>query len=118
MLLGRPCGKIILNPALATLLPEHPDICVEIIIDYGLTDTVAERFDAGVRLGESVEKDMTSVRISPDIPMAIGCRHLKVNLTRIQAAQLSKQRRMAAEMKVFRRGPLRAVSVGLECGPR
>ncbi|WP_084204435.1 hypothetical protein [Leisingera daeponensis] len=77
LLLGRPCGKIILNPALATLLPEHPDICVEIIIDYGLTDTVAERFDAGVRLGESVEKDMTSVRISPDIPMAIvgapGC---------------------------------------------
>ena len=64
-------AKTILNPALASLLPEYPDISVEIIIDYGLTDIVAERFDAGVRLGESVEKDMISVRISPDIPMAI-----------------------------------------------
>ncbi|UVO16372.1 hypothetical protein KN217_10570 [Stutzerimonas stutzeri] len=39
--------------------------------DYGLTDIVAERFDAGVRLGEDVDKDMIALRISPDIPMAI-----------------------------------------------
>lgn len=64
-------AKTRLNPALAKLLPLYPDITVEIIIDYGLTDIVAERFDAGVRLGESVEKDMISARISPDIPMAI-----------------------------------------------
>ncbi len=58
-------------PALADLLPGYPDVSVEIIVDYGLVDVVAERFDAGVRLGEQVAKDMISVRISPEIPMAI-----------------------------------------------
>lgn len=64
-------AKTILNPALSKLLPRYPDISLEIIVDYGLTDIVADRFDAGVRLGESVELDMISVRLSPDIPMAI-----------------------------------------------
>lgn len=64
-------AKTVLNPALTKLLPDYPDINVEITIDYGLTDIVAERFDAGVRLGESVEKDMIAVRISPDIAMAV-----------------------------------------------
>lgn len=49
----------------------YPDIKVEMIIDYGLADIVADRFDAGVRLGEHVARDMIAVRISPDIPMAI-----------------------------------------------
>jgi DNA-binding transcriptional LysR family regulator len=57
-------------PALAKLLPDHPDIQVEIIVDYGLTDIVAERYDAGVRLGEQVAKDMIAVRIGPDMCMA------------------------------------------------
>src|ERR1700730_9760811 len=48
----------ILLPKLATLLGEYPDIRVEIIIDYGLTDIVAQRYDAGVRSGEQVAKDM------------------------------------------------------------
>jgi DNA-binding transcriptional LysR family regulator len=61
----------ILWPALAKLLPQYPDIKVEIIIDYGLTDIVAERFDAGVRLGEQVAKDMIAVRIGPDARMAV-----------------------------------------------
>lgn len=61
----------ILRPALARLLPDHPDINVEVIIDYGLTDIVAERFDAGVRLGGQVDKDMIAVRLGPDIPMAV-----------------------------------------------
>ncbi|MGL3822972.1 LysR substrate-binding domain-containing protein [Sphingopyxis sp. R3-92] len=61
----------ILRPALARLLPGHPDIHIEVIIDYGLTDVVAERLDAGVRLGGSVDKDMIAVRIGPDIPMAV-----------------------------------------------
>jgi DNA-binding transcriptional LysR family regulator len=56
----------ILAPALARLLPGYPDIKVEIINDYRLTDIVAERYDAGVRLGEQVAKDMISVRIGPD----------------------------------------------------
>jgi LysR family transcriptional regulator, regulator of peptidoglycan recycling len=44
---------------------------MEIIVDYRLADVVADRFDAGVRLGEQVAKDMIAVRIAPDIPMAI-----------------------------------------------
>src|SRR5438445_2900735 len=55
---------------LAKLLPRYPDIKVELAIDYGLTDIVAERYDAGVRLGEQVAKDMIAVRIGPDLRMA------------------------------------------------
>jgi DNA-binding transcriptional LysR family regulator len=61
----------VLWPALDKLLPQYPDIHVEISIDHGFTDIVAERFDAGVRLGESVAKDMIAVRISPDLRMAV-----------------------------------------------
>lgn len=79
---GKPAGVIritsvehaaetVLWPKLRTFLRTYPDIKVEIILDYGLTDIVAERLDAGVRLGEQVDKDMIAARISPDIPMAI-----------------------------------------------
>jgi len=61
----------VLQPALAKLLPEYPDIDVEIIVDYGLTDIVAEGYDAGVRLGEQVAKDMIAVRVGPDMRMAV-----------------------------------------------
>jgi DNA-binding transcriptional LysR family regulator len=61
----------VLWPRLAKLLREYPDIKVEIITDYGLTDIVAERYDAGVRLGEQVAKDMIAVRIGPDQRMAV-----------------------------------------------
>jgi DNA-binding transcriptional LysR family regulator len=61
----------ILLPKLGKLLREYPDIKVEIIIDYGLTDIVAERLDAGVRSGEQVAKDMIAVRIAPDMRMAV-----------------------------------------------
>jgi|SRR5215469_4282197 len=61
----------ILLPKLAALLREYPDIKVEITIDYGLTDIVAQRFDAGVRSGEQVAKDMIAVRIGPDTRMAV-----------------------------------------------
>src|SRR5918994_6728617 len=61
----------ILLPKLAKLLPEYPDIKVEIIIDYRLTDIVAQRYDAGVRSGEQVAKDMIAVRIGPDMRMAV-----------------------------------------------
>src|SRR5215211_156317 len=50
--------RTVLWPALERLLPDYPDIKVEIVIDYGLTDIVAERYDAGVRSGEMVAKDM------------------------------------------------------------
>ncbi|WP_281549303.1 LysR family transcriptional regulator [Kluyvera cryocrescens] len=64
-------AKTILLPAMRTLLKSHPEIDVQIFIDYGLTDVVSERFDAGVRLGGEMNKDMIAVRIGPDIPMAI-----------------------------------------------
>ena len=61
----------VLWPALARLLPDYPDIKVEIAIDYGLTDIVAERFDAGVRPGEIVAQGMIAVCIGPDMRMAV-----------------------------------------------
>jgi DNA-binding transcriptional LysR family regulator len=61
----------ILLPKLAQLLRAYPDIKIEIVIDYGLTDIVAQRYDAGVRSGEQVAKDMIAVRIGPDMRMAV-----------------------------------------------
>ena len=79
---GKPAGTIritasghaanaVLWPKLPKFLREYPDINVEIVIDYGLTDIVAERYDAGVRFGEQVEKDMIAVRIGPDTSLAV-----------------------------------------------
>lgn len=64
-------ANTVLWPALEKLLPQYPGIKVEIAIDYGLTDIVAQRFDAGVRLGDQVAKDMIAVRIAPDMRMAV-----------------------------------------------
>lgn len=61
----------ILQPALKGILPAYPDVRIEIIVDYGLTDIVAEGYDAGVRLGEQVAKDMIAVPIGPDMRMAV-----------------------------------------------
>jgi DNA-binding transcriptional LysR family regulator len=63
--------RAVLWPALARLLPDYPDIKVEIVIDYGLRDIVAERYDAGVRTGEMVARDMVAVRIGPDMRSAV-----------------------------------------------
>src|SRR2546422_3671004 len=63
-------ANTVLWPRLAKFLPEYPDIKVEITIDYGFTDIVAQRYDAGVRSGEQVAKDMIAVRIGPDMRMA------------------------------------------------
>jgi DNA-binding transcriptional LysR family regulator len=63
--------ETILWPRLTRFLQRYPDVKVETIIDYGLTDIVAERFDAGVRIGEQVAKDMIAVRIGPDMRIAV-----------------------------------------------
>ena len=68
---GEHAAEAVLWPALARLLPNYPDIKVELTIDHGLTDIVAGRYDAGVRLGEQVAKDMVAVRIGPDMRMAV-----------------------------------------------
>ena len=61
----------ILWPAMVKLVRQYPDIRIELINDYGLTDIVAQRYDAGVRLGEQVDKDMIAVRIAADFRMAV-----------------------------------------------
>jgi DNA-binding transcriptional LysR family regulator len=68
---GEHAAITVLQPVLSKLLPDHPDINIEIIVDYGLTDIVAQNFDAGVRLGEQIAKDMIAVRIGPDLRMAV-----------------------------------------------
>jgi DNA-binding transcriptional LysR family regulator len=68
---GEHAAETILWPELSQLLPRYSDIKVELVIDYGLTDIVAERYDAGVRLGEQVAKDMIALRIGPDMRMAV-----------------------------------------------
>lgn len=79
---GKPAGLIrittgihaaetIIQPALARLLPGYPDIQVEVSVQSGFIDIVSERFDAGVRHGETVARDMVAVRIGPDARMAV-----------------------------------------------
>jgi DNA-binding transcriptional LysR family regulator len=79
---GKPSGNIritttehvaetILWPAVEKLVSKYPDIGVEIVIDFGLSDIVSERFDAGIRLGDAIAKDMVAVRIGPDLRMAV-----------------------------------------------
>jgi DNA-binding transcriptional LysR family regulator len=78
----RPAGNIRINaaehgmesvlwPVLKTFLVDYPDINVEVTVDNALTDIVSGRYDAGVRLGEQVAKDMIAVRIGPDFSMAV-----------------------------------------------
>lgn len=61
----------IIWPKLAKVLPEYPDITVEVTVDFARTDIAANRFDAGVRLGDEVDKDMIAVRIGPDQRIAV-----------------------------------------------
>jgi DNA-binding transcriptional LysR family regulator len=68
---SRQAAVTIVMPAVSRLMIEYPDIKVEISVDQRLTDIVTERYDAGVRLGEQVEKDMVAVRIGPDLRMAV-----------------------------------------------
>ncbi|OBZ94577.1 LysR family transcriptional regulator [Pararhizobium polonicum] len=68
---GEHAAISVLAPALDKFLPDNPDVNVEITVDYGLTDIVAERYDAGVRLGEQVAKDMIALRIGPPMRMAV-----------------------------------------------
>jgi DNA-binding transcriptional LysR family regulator len=68
---GQHAAESVLWPKVAKLLPKYPDLKIEITVDYALTDIVTERYDAGVRLGEQVAKDMIAVRIAPDMRMSV-----------------------------------------------
>lgn len=61
----------VLWPRLSKVLPDYPDIKVELVVDYGLSDIVADRYDIGVRWGDQVARDMIAVRIGPDARLAI-----------------------------------------------
>lgn len=67
---GDHVSESFLLPKIAELLPNYPDLHVEIVVNTGFVDIAAERFDAGIRLGETVAQDMIAVRISPDMRMA------------------------------------------------
>jgi len=68
---GEHAARTVVQRGLAKLLPRYPDIRVEVVVDYGFVDIVADGFDAGVRLGEQVAKDMIALRIGPDMRMAV-----------------------------------------------
>lgn len=61
----------VLWPKLSNVMRDYPDINIEITIDYTMADIVSQRFDAGVRVGDKVAKDMIAVRITPDLRMAV-----------------------------------------------
>lgn len=63
--------ELCVRPMLAGFLRQYPDITLEFYVDYGFTNVVEERFDAGIRLGESISKDMIAVRIGPDWRLAV-----------------------------------------------
>jgi len=62
----------IVMPAASRIMAEYPDINIEISVDQRFTDIVTERYDAGIRLGERVEKDMVAVRIGPELRMVVA----------------------------------------------
>lgn len=64
-------ASTVLWPKLSKLLPEYPELNVEIAIGYGMIDIVAERFDAGVRLGDQIAQDMVALRIAADLRMLV-----------------------------------------------
>lgn len=68
---GEHAARIVLWPVVTRLLHDHPDVHVELSVDAAFSDIVADRFDAGVRLGEALAKDMIAVRISPDMRMVV-----------------------------------------------
>lgn len=63
--------ELYLRPKLADFLKTYPDITLELFVDYGFTNVVEERFDAGIRLGEAISNDMIAARISPDWRLAV-----------------------------------------------
>lgn len=68
---SRHAAETILWPAVSALIRKYPEVTVEISIDSHLTDIIGDRFDAGIRLGEQIEKDMIAVPIGPELRMAV-----------------------------------------------
>lgn len=67
----RQAYEAVVRPMLAPFCTAHPEATVEVSIDYGFRDIVADRFDAGIRLGEKLQQDMVALRVGPDLRMAV-----------------------------------------------
>lgn len=67
----RQAYEAVIRPMLGMFCNAHPDAVVEVVIDYGFRDIVADRFDAGIRLGEKLQKDMVALRVGPALRMAV-----------------------------------------------
>ncbi|TIV23697.1 MAG: LysR family transcriptional regulator [Mesorhizobium sp.] len=67
----RQAHDAVIRPILSRFLQDHPEVIVEVMIDYAFRDIVADRFDAGIRLGEKIERDMIALKVGPDLSMAV-----------------------------------------------
>ena len=67
----RQAYDMVIRPVLPGFTAAHPDAAVEVLIEYGFRDIIADQFDAGIRLGEKIEQDMVAVRVGPDLRMAV-----------------------------------------------
>lgn len=82
---GEHAARSLVWPKLKPFLREYPEINVELVVDNGFVDIVEGRFDAGIRLGENVDKDMVAVRIGPDMRMAVvGLRRILLQTLRLK----------------------------------
>jgi DNA-binding transcriptional LysR family regulator len=67
----RQAYEAVVRPVLPAFTAAHPHATVEVLIDYAYRDIVADRFDAGIRLGEKLERDMIALKVGPDLSMAV-----------------------------------------------
>jgi DNA-binding transcriptional LysR family regulator len=115
----RPAGNIrltagehamdtVLWPRIKPFMQTYPDINIEITVDNGLTDIVDERFDAGVRLGEQVARDMIAVRIAPDMCMAVAASPAYLAANGIPETPHDLQQHRCINMRLPTRGGLYA----------
>lgn len=115
----RPAGNIrltagehamdtVLWPRIKPFMQTYPDINIEVTVDNGLTDIVDERFDAGVRLGEQVARDMIAVRIAPDMCMAVAASPAYLAANGIPETPHDLQQHRCINMRLPTRGGLYA----------
>ena len=67
-----PAGDFFLGSAIPRFLAQYPEISLDLSFNEALTDIVAERFDAGIRLGEQIERDMIAVRVTDELPVVVA----------------------------------------------
>jgi DNA-binding transcriptional LysR family regulator len=67
----RQAYEMVIRPMLPAFVAAHPDAAVEVLIDYGFRDVIADQFDAGIRLGEKIEQDMIALKVGPDLRMSV-----------------------------------------------